>query len=512
MTLELEVRGIIKRFSSLVANDHIDLRVERGEIRAIVGENGAGKTTLMNILYGLFQPDEGEIYVRGQRVDFRSPADSIRAGLGMVHQQFMLFPSLSVAENVIYGFEPTRYGIIDRKVAVQEIKELSNRYHMEVDPTQRVGNLPVGICQKVEILKALFRKANILILDEPTAVLTPQERDGLFIIMRGLREQGKTILFITHKLNEVMAISDNATVLRNGRVTAELCTKDTNPEEITRYIVGREVMLEFEKPKQQLGNEVLKLEGIKVNDEHGLEMVKDISFHIKGGEIVGVAGVSGNGQEELVEVIMGLRPLDGGAIHLEGKDISHLPLNKRRKIISYIPEDRFGVGSVIGASISENLIMGYQSQAPISKRWILRPRSIASFTYSLVSQFGIKVAHISESASNLSGGNLQKAVLARELSHGSPLVIADQPTRGLDVGSTEFVYKQLVDYRLKGKAVLLISADLNEIICLSDRILVMFEGQIVGEVPGGRAEENILGLMMTGAWNGHHRADKPLAG
>ncbi len=510
MAFELEVHGVVKRFASLIANDHINLTVERGEIRAIVGENGAGKTTLMNILYGLYQPDEGEIFIRGRRVEFRSPSDSIRAGLGMVHQQFMLFSSLTVAENVIYGFEPTRYGFIDQKAAYQKIRELSNQYGLNVDPTQRVGNLPVGIQQRVEILKTLFRKASILILDEPTAVLIPQERDGLFKILRELSAQGKTILFITHKLNEVMEISDNATVLRNGRVTAELHTKDTNPEEITKYMVGRDVLLKVNKPPQQAEDEILKLESVLVKNEFGKELIKDVSFQVKGGEILGIAGVSGNGQTELVEVIMGLRPLDGGQIYLNGQEISLLPLTKRRKVISYIPEDRVGVGSAIGASVSENLIMGSQAQAPISKNGVLQQTSIAQVVYSLIDRFGIKVSQIAELISHLSGGNLQKVVVARELTHGFPLLIADQPTRGLDVGSIEFIYQQLLNYRSQGKAILLISADLIEVMSLSDRILVMYEGQIAGEVPGKSAKEETLGLMMTGAWTGHRQVAKPM--
>ncbi len=502
MTFELEFRGIVKRFADLVANDHIDLGIQPGEIHAIVGENGAGKTTLMKILYGLYQPDEGEIYVRGQKVEFKSPSDSIRAGLGMVHQQFMLFPSLTVAENVIYGSEPSRYGFIDRKAAHQQVRELSNQYGLDVNPAERVGSLPVGTRQKVEILKTLYRKANILILDEPTAVLTPQERDGLFQILRNLTAQGKTILFITHKLNEVMEISDNATVLRNGRVTANLHTADTTPEEITRYMVGRDVMLKVEKPAFQGSGEVLRVADIQARDESGHELLKQVSFEIRGGEIVGVAGVAGNGQTELVEAIIGLRPLDGGHIFLNGQDIGAQPLSERRKEISYIPEDRVSVGSAIDAQVAENLIMGFQSQPPVSKNGFLQKPGIGQHAAGLIARFGIKVSRIDEPVSNLSGGNLQKVVVARELTHGFPLLIADQPTRGVDVGSIEFIYQQLVSYRSQGKAILLVSADLNEIMTLSDRILVLYEGQIVGEVAGENADEETLGLMMTGAWKG----------
>ena len=502
MAYELEFRGIVKRFSNLVANDHIDLAINTGEIHAIVGENGAGKTTLMKILYGLYQPDEGEIYVRGQKVEFKSSSDSIRAGLGMVHQQFMLFSSLTVAENVIYGSEPTRYGLIDRRMAYQQIHDLSNRYGLNVDPSVRVGNLPVGTRQKVEILKTLYRNANILILDEPTAVLTPQERDGLFQILRNLTAQGKTILFITHKLNEVMEISDNATVLRNGRVTANLHTADTSPEEITRFMVGRDVLLDVNKSIMQAGSPILKVANLEVKNETGRMLIKDVSFQINSGEIVGIAGVAGNGQTELVEAIIGLSPLDGGHIYLNGEDISSQPLTVRRKEISYIPEDRVSVGLAIDAQVAENLIMGFQDQPSIADHQFLRRSTVLNFAAGLINKFGIKVNQASEPVSNLSGGNLQKVVVARELTHGFPLLIADQPTRGVDIGSIEFIYQQLVNYRSEGKAILLVSADLNEIMTLSDRILVMYEGQIAGEVAGGNAKEETLGMMMTGAWKG----------
>jgi ABC-type uncharacterized transport system ATPase subunit len=503
MTFALEFRGIVKRFGSLVANDHIDLAINSGEIHAIVGENGAGKTTLMNILYGLYQPDSGEIYVEGRRVEFKSPADSIRAGLGMVHQQFMLFPSFTVAENVIFGSEPSRNGFIDRKTAYQQIRDLSEQYGLDVDPTVKVGNLPVGTRQKVEIIKTLYRKANILILDEPTAVLTPQERDGLFNILRSLTGQGKTVLFITHKLNEVMEISAHATVLRNGRVTANLRTADTTPEEITRYMVGRDVMLKVDKAPFQGGPKALEVADLLVNDEIGHALIKGVSFAIQCGEIVGIAGVAGNGQAELVEAIVGIRPLDGGQIFLNGSDISQQPLIDRRKEISYIPEDRTSVGSAVDARVTENLMMGFQSQPPISRNQFLQNAGILKFAQGLIDRFGIKVSRINARMSNLSGGNIQKAIVARELTHGYPLLVADQPTRGVDVGSIEFIYQQLINYRSQGKAILLVSADLNEIMTLSDRILVMYEGKIAGEVDAEIAQESTLGLMMTGAWKGN---------
>ena len=499
MTFALEVRGIVKRFGNLVANDHIDLAAESGEIHAIVGENGAGKTTLMNILYGLYKPDAGEIFVEGKRVEFKSPADSIHAGLGMVHQQFMLFPSLTVAENVIFGSEPTHNGFIDRQAAYRKIHDLSEQYGLDVDPAVHVSDLPVGIRQKVEIIKTLYRKASILILDEPTAVLTPQERDNLFRILRSLSGQGKTVLFITHKLNEVMAVSAKATVLRGGKVTANLVTAQTTPEEITRYMVGRNVMLEVDKSPFQGGDEVLKVANLVIKDGSGHTPIKDISFTVHSGEIVGIAGVAGNGQAELVEAISGLRPLTSGQIFLNGIDISHQKLTERRKEISYIPEDRTNVGAAVSASVAENLVMGFQTQPDISRNGVMNKNKMQDFARNLVEGFDIKAGRLSEPMANLSGGNIQKAIVARELTHGYPLLIADQPTRGVDVGSIEFIYQQIIQYRAKGKAILLISADLNEIMTLSDRILVIFEGQIAGEVDGSAAEEKELGMLMTGA-------------
>lgn len=499
MPYELELKGIVKRFPGVIANDHIDLSVESGEIRALVGENGAGKTTLMRILYGLYRPDEGEIAIRGQKVRFSNPADAIRAGLGMVHQQFMLFPSLSVAENVIYGSEPARFGWVDRRAAVRQVAELSAQYGLEVPAEARAGGLPVGIRQRVEILKTLYRKANILILDEPTAVLTPQERDSLFTILRGLAAQGKTILFITHKLNEVMALSDRATVLRGGRVMATLTTAETNPQEICRHMVGRDVLLRVNKPPAETGPAVLTVDRLTVKDEEGRALLSDVSFEVRAGEIVGIAGVAGNGQTELVEAVTGLRPVDGGSLQLAGQVITRAPVGTRRTRLGYIPEDRVSVGLAMPAPVAENLMMGYQHSQPVSNGFVLNMRGIARHAAVLIDRFAIKVSSPSEPAHNLSGGNLQKIVVARELSHEAPLLIADQPTRGVDVGSIEFIHQQLVNYRSQGKAVLLVSADLNEIMGLSDRILVLYEGRVVGEVPGAGADEQTLGLMMAGA-------------
>ncbi|MDQ4077466.1 MAG: ABC transporter ATP-binding protein [Chloroflexota bacterium] len=500
MSYAVELRDITKRFPGVLANDHIDLTVARGEIRALVGENGAGKTTLMRILYGLYQPDEGAIYVRGERVTFHSPLDAIRVGLGMIHQQFMLFPSLTVTENVIFGTEPTQAGFVDAQEAVERVAALAQRYGLRVDPRARVGQLPVGVRQRVEILKTLYRNAEIIIMDEPTAVLTPQERDTLFEILKGLAAQGKTILFITHKLDEVLHLSDHATVLRDGRVVATVRTEDTSAEELSRHMVGRDVLLRVEKAPLEPGAAVLRVEDLVISDSEGRAVVRDLSFQVRAGEIVGIAGVAGNGQTELIEGITGLRPVERGNVILLDRAITHLPVAARRAAgLAYIPEDRVERGVAIDAKVADNLVMGYHARPPISQGGILRPRAIYNFASRLIERFAVKVPNPTERTANLSGGNLQKVVVARELSHQAPLLIAEQPTRGVDVGSIEFIHKQLIDYRNAGNAILLVSADLNEIMTLSDRILVIFQGQFVGEVAAAAATEEALGLLMAGA-------------
>lgn len=499
MTYALELRNIVKRFPGVLANDHISLQVEEGEIRALVGENGAGKTTLMRILYGLYQPDEGDILLYEQPQTFRNPTDAIQAGLGMVHQHFMLFPSLTVTENVIYGAEPAKNGLIDRESAAARVRQIADQYGLQVDPNAKVGALPVGVRQRIEILKMLYRDARILILDEPTAVLTPQERDGLFLILRRLREQGNTIIFITHKLHEVMSVSDNATVLRQGRVTGTLKTSETSPEEISRLMVGRDVLLRLDKETVEQGAVALSLNQLRVEDEVGRVLVHDATFDVYRGEIVGVAGVAGNGQTELIEAVMGLRPLSGGTLMLNGTDIERYSVRERRDAgLSYIPEDRSEVGLAEPANVSENLMMGHERLSQLSKNGVLNLRWIWGYARNLIKRFTIKVSSPREPASNLSGGNLQKLVVARELSYDASVLVAEQPTRGVDVGSIEFIHRQLIDYRERGRAVLLVSAELGEVISLADRILVMFEGRIVGEVAGDEATEKELGLLMAG--------------
>jgi simple sugar transport system ATP-binding protein len=430
---------------------------------------------------------------------FHSPLDAIRAGLGMVHQHFMLFNSLSVYENVIYGEEPSQYGFINTQAARKRVSELAEEYGLYVNPNMRVGELPVGVRQRVEIIKTLYRNAEILILDEPTAVLTPQEKDDLCDILHRLAERGKTILFITHKLNEVMQVSDRATVLRNGAVVTTLETRDTNPSELARYMVGRSVLLRVEKPVVPPGEVKLAVENVRVADDRGETVVRDISFEVRGGELVGIAGVAGNGQTELIEAIVGLRPLRAGRVLLQGKDVSNAAVAERREGgLAYVPEDRGRVGLALDARLDENLLMGYETQAAYNTRGILNFDAIRSFAQGLVRQYSIKAAGVRDPASTLSGGNLQKTVVARELTHDAPILIAEQPTRGVDIGSIEFIHQQLVEYQQRGHAILLVSAELSEIMALADRILVMYEGRIVGEVPGGEATEHGLGVLMTG--------------
>lgn len=496
---EIELRDITKRFPGVVANNHINLAVDKGEIRALVGENGAGKTTLMRILYGEYQPDEGEILLRDKKVVFHSPLDAIRAGLGMVHQHFMLFNSLSVYENVIYGAEPAQLGFINPRAARERVNALVEQYGLRVDPAARVGQLAVGVRQRVEIIKTLYRNAAILILDEPTAVLTPQEKDDLFVILRKLAASGKTILFITHKLNEVMEISDRATVLRNGQVITTLDTRATNQNEIARHMVGRSVLLRVEKPKITTGETLLQVENLQVQDERGKLAVRDISFQVRAGELVGIAGVAGNGQTELIEALVGLRAPRAGRILLRGVDVTRKSVAERRaRGVAYIPEDRGRVGLALDAALDENLLMGYETDARYSQRGLLRFNAIRDFAQGLVSQYAIKTANVRERATNLSGGNLQKTVVAREMTHDAPVLIAEQPTRGVDIGSIEFIHQQLVEYQQRGHAILVVSAELSEIMSLADRILVMYEGRIVGETPASEATEHGLGMWMTG--------------
>ena len=503
MTIELELRGITKRFDRVVANDSVDLTVRAGEIHAIVGENGAGKTTLMSILYGLIPPDEGEILIRGNPVRFESALDAIQAGLGMVHQAFKLFPTLTVAENVVFRSEPMRRGLIDRQASVAVVQELAEAYGLAVDPTAVVERLPVGVLQRVEILKALYRDAQVLILDEPTAVLTPQERDMLFDVVRRLRDAGRTILFITHKLGEVMAVSDRVTVLRNGKSVAELVTSETTPEEITRHMVGRDIDLGKRASPHQPGQVVLSVSGLEVLGEHDRPVVHDAAFDVRAGEIVGVAGVAGNGQTEMIEALTGLRPVERGVVTLSGTDITHAEVAARRAAgLAYIPEDRHVVGTTSHATVSENLLMGHHREDDVAARGWFKIDEVRRRANELVDRFNIRTSSIAAPVATLSGGNLQKVVVARELAYEAPLLIAEQPTRGVDIGAIEFIHGQLLDYRDAGGAVLMVSAELSEILALSTRILVMFEGRVVAELDPGTVDEREIGRYMTGSHAG----------
>jgi simple sugar transport system ATP-binding protein len=503
VTAELELRGITKRFPGVLACDGIDLEAYPGEIHCIVGENGAGKTTLMSILYGLHRPDEGDIRIRGEEVRIDSPLRAIGLGLGMVHQAFKLFPSLSVAENVIFRQEPSRWGRIDRKRASAVVSELAASYGLAVDPDARVEDLPVGVLQRVEILKALYRDASILILDEPTAVLTPQERDRLFEVMRRLRDSGRTILFITHKLPEVMAVADRITVLRGGRAVARLDPATTTPEEISRHMTGRDVVVIRADGSRSEGRPILEVQDLHVAGAHGVAAVAGVSFDVRAGEVVGIAAVAGNGQSELVEAIAGLRPIESGVIRLTGTDITRASVSDRRRAgMSYIPEDRHRVGTAATASVAENMLMGYQRDPALRRGRFLSTEAVDTHAKELSDRYDIRLSGVEVAAGTLSGGNLQRVVLAREMGHEAPLILAEQPTRGVDIGAIEFIHTQLLAARDRGAAILLVSAELSEIQALSNRILVMFEGRIVAELDPASVDEAEIGLHMTGVGGG----------
>jgi general nucleoside transport system ATP-binding protein len=496
--VKLELRGITKRFGGLVANDHIDLVVQPGEILALLGENGAGKTTLMNVLYGLIQPDEGEILIDDKPVHIRSPKDAINAGIGMVHQHFMLVPVFTVAENVTLGVERVRgLGLLDRRRARKDVLELSERYGLQVDPDAYVEDIPVGVQQRVEIIKVLLRNANVLVLDEPTAVLTPNETEDLFRIMRELREGGRSIIFISHKLKEVQAIADNITVIRRGSVVGQR-PPSTSDSELAALMVGRSVQLRVSKDEARPAAVRLRVEGLTVPGVLGGTVVDDLWFDVRGGEILGIAGVQGNGQTDLCEALIGLRP-SIGTVLLDGEDISHLSTKDRlRAGIGYIPEDRTEDGLVSDFSVAENLVLDVYDRPPFASGIALDLNAIRKSADTLVADYDVRTTSVQTRAGTLSGGNQQKVIVAREMSRENKVLLASQPTRGLDVGSIEFVHKQIVAERDGGAAVIIVSSELDEIYALSDRIAVIYEGKIVGFCPPDTPETE-LGLMMTGA-------------
>jgi general nucleoside transport system ATP-binding protein len=497
--VELELKGITKRFGSLVANDRIDLSVSPGHVHALLGENGAGKTTLMNVLYGLLQPDEGEILLDGKAVHFASPKDAIAAGIGMVHQHFMLVPVFTVAENVTLGMEETRpSGLLDRRKARRDVRELSRRYGLAVDPDALVENLPVGIQQRVEIIKALVREASVLILDEPTAVLTPAETEDLFRIIRQLKEAGTSIVFISHKLKEVQAIADTITVLRRGAVVGEKPPSATE-DELAAMMVGRNVQLKVSKDPARPGDVMLDVEDLTVADETGRVWVNGISFQVRAGEILGLAGVQGNGQTELTEALLGLRPISSGHIRLNGRDLTHsTPRQRLHAGVAYVPEDRQEDGLVGAFSVADNMILDNYDRPPFASGINLDLGAIAENAAEMVQEFDVRTSSADTLVGTLSGGNQQKVILARELGREHKLLVASQPTRGLDVGSIEFVHRRIVQQRDHGVAVLIVSSELDEIYALSDRIAVMYEGRITGFRPPSVPVEE-LGLLMAGS-------------
>ncbi|MGC9398072.1 MAG: ABC transporter ATP-binding protein [Anaerolineae bacterium] len=514
MTTAVEMLGIRKEFPGVIANDNVDFKVEEGEIHALVGENGAGKTTLMNVLYGLYHPEAGTIKIRGKPVQIHKNADAIALGIGMVHQSFKLVPSFTVTENITLGTEPRQRGIfIDRTLAHESVVEISKRFGLQIDPNARIQDLPVGVQQRVEILKALYRNADILILDEPTAVLTPQETDDLFRVIRSLVAKGVTVIFITHKLREVMEISDRVTAMRDGKMVGTKKTQETNTTELARMMVGRDVLLRVKKEPATPGAPVLRLENLHVLDDRKLRAVRGVSLEVRSGEILGIAGVQGNGQRELVEAIVGLRPAIRGKIELKGQDLTALSVRERREAgMSCVPEDRYIRGLALNATIEDNLIIANYFKKPMSNGPILNLQAIGKFAQEMIETFDVKTVSKDVPAFTLSGGNLQKVVLAREISARPDLLIAAQPTRGLDIGSIEFVHRRIVEARDSGTAVLLVSAELEEVMSLSDRIAVLYEGKIVGETPAAEATEQGLGLWMAGITQADPQEEKEVAG
>jgi ABC-type uncharacterized transport system ATPase subunit len=495
----LELRGITKRFPGVLANDDVSFDLRHGEVHALLGENGAGKSTLMNILYGLYTPDEGQILLNGKEIDVGSTKASIEHGIGMVHQHFMLIPVMTVAENIVLAIEPRKGGVLlDYAAARKRVRELSDRYGLAVDPDARIDRITVGQQQRVEILKALYRGAEILILDEPTAVLTPQEAKELFEIIRSLQEQGKSIIFISHKLNEVLEIAARITVLRRGKVVDTISAEGATEPGLAQMMVGREVLLRVDKTAPNPGAPLLQVEDLHVFDDRELEAVRGVTLEVRAGEIVGLAGVDANGQSELIDAIAGLRPVASGRITLDGKDVTG---DGARDMIDaglgHIPEDRHRRGLVLPFSLAENLVLHGYRKSPESRRGLLQLNTIGRRAKRLLEEFDVRGGKPETPASALSGGNQQKVVLAREIDADPKVLIAAQPTRGLDVGAIEFVHRRLVEQRDAGRAVLLVSLELEEILSLSDRILVIYEGQIVAEFPPTVTEEEI-GLAMTG--------------
>ncbi len=497
-TLAVELRHIDKRFGAIHANRDVNLVVRGASIHGIVGENGAGKSTLMSILYGFYRADRGEVRIAGRPVAMRGSEDAIAAGIGMVHQHFMLVDTFTVVENVILGAEGGSLLATGVAKAKRELARLERDYALEVPLDALVGDLPVGLQQRVEILKALYRGADVLILDEPTGVLTPQEADHLFRILRLLKDQGKTVILITHKLREIMAVTDQVSVMRQGKMVAHRPTADTTMDELAELMVGRRVLLRVEKGPAHPGGDLLTVEHLSLRDAQGVERVHDVSLTLRAGEIVGIAGVAGNGQSELLEALAGLWPIAGGRILLEGEPVTADSDFLRRRGLAHVPEDRQRMGLVMPFEACESAILGYQDDARYGRAMLLDWTAVSDDTAGKMSAFDVRPADPHQITANLSGGNQQKLVLAREIERDPLVLLVGQPTRGVDIGAIEFIHRRLVALRDAGKAILLVSVELDEIMGLSDRILVMFDGTIVGEVPADEATEQGLGLLMAG--------------
>jgi len=495
----LALREITKTFPGVVANERVSMSLDAGEIVALLGENGAGKSTLMNVAYGLLAADSGEVLVDGEPVRIRSPRDAIAVGIGMVHQHFMLVQPFTVTENIVLGQEPGRFGVIDFAEARKRVREISERNGLEVDPDARIADLSVGMQQRVEILKALYRGARILILDEPTAVLTPQEVRELFEVLRALVDSGLAIVLITHKLDEVMLAADRVIVMRDGRVVGETTPSVTDERGLARLMVGRDVVLRVERGSPHPGDVLLEVDDLVVDDERGLQAVRGVGLKVRGGEIVGIAGVDGNGQRELVEAIVGLRRPKSGRISLKGREITHAPVRETIAAgVSHVPEDRQRRGLVLQFDLAENLILGDHARPPVATFGVVHRKVVEDIAERRIRDYDVRTPSWRVLAGNLSGGNQQKLVLARELGRDPELLVAAQPTRGLDVGAIEFVHRRILAERDEGKAVLMVSMELDEVMALSDRILVMYRGEFVAEFAAGEADAERIGLFMTG--------------
>lgn len=492
-----EMRDIVKMYGSLCANDNVSLHLNKGEILAIVGENGAGKSTIMKILYGLEKPTSGEIYVNGKQMHFRNPSDAMAAGIGMVQQHFMLFEEMTVAENIVFKNEIHKGPFMDMQKTIETVKALSDTYSLKIDPTARIADCPVGLRQRVEILKILYQNAEIIIFDEPSAVLTPLEVEALIETMKQLAQAGKSIVIITHKLQEVMAVSDRVYVMRQGKVVAERMTADTNMEELAYLMVGRQIITRH-IPPQETAETLLETRDLKLVED-GREILKGISLHVNAGEIVGIAGVSGNGQSELISCITGLTPATSGQVLVAGKDVTNQSVRAIRDAgLAHISEDRYVWGSAPAGTLEENTLMGRQDEPAFTQRGFLSHGKMREYARKLIQDFGVKASSPLQKMSELSGGNAQKLIVAREMSMNTPVLICCEPTRGIDIGAMEAIHDRLVQKRAEGAAVLLVSSELTEIMSLSDRIYVLFEGRVNGEFKRGSMDDKHLGLLMVG--------------